>query len=68
MSSETIKLQVEPCNISFVNWIIEGYEHLGVVSTLDRHEGIIIIRSTGDMLPDLEEIVRNFDFPVRFLE
>ena len=68
MSSESIKIQVLPSNISFVNWIIEGYEHVGVVSTLDREKGLIIIRSTEDMLPELRKIIANFIFPVHVID
>ena len=67
MDKETVKLKVNPADISFVNWIIEGYEHIGVVSTLDRENGIIIIRSTKDMMEDLLQIVDNFTFPVTFI-
>lgn len=68
MSGESVKLQVQPCDIAFVNWIIEGYEHMGVVSTIDREKGIIVIRSTEDMLPELMKVVKNFSFPVTFLD
>lgn len=68
MNDESIKIKVEPSNISFVNWIIEGYEHVGVVSTLDRENGIIIIRSTKDMLPDLKKIICSFNFQVQFVD
>ena len=68
MSSESIKIQVLPSNISFVNWIIEGYEHIGVVSTLDREKGLVIIRSTEDMLPELRKIIESFIFPVHVID
>ena len=68
MNRETVKLKVATPDISFVNWIIEGYEHIGVVSTIDRENGIIIIRSTKDMMEDLLKIIDNFTFPVAFID
>ncbi len=63
-----IKVQLEPCNIAYLNWIIEGYEHIGIVSTLDREKGIVLIQSTPDMLGDLKIILQNFDFPIMFVD
>lgn len=60
-------VQVEKKNISFVKWIIEGSEYLGVVTTLDEKENILFIRSTPDMLDDVKKMLINFDFPVKLI-
>ena len=36
-----IYAQVEPERIADVNWIMEGYEHLAMVSTVDGTSGLI---------------------------
>ena len=36
-----IYAQVEPEHIADVNWIMEGYEHLAMVSTVDGSTGLI---------------------------
>ena len=38
----TIYAKVAPERIADVNWIMEGYEHLALVSTIDHQEGIIL--------------------------
>ena len=68
MVDSCVKIRVEPCNISFVNWVIEGYEHLAVVSTLDRKEGLLVIRSTPDMFADVLAVLKNFNFSVEFVQ
>ena len=35
--------------IGFVGWIYEGYEHIGLVSTVDNVAGEIVIRTTEDL-------------------
>lgn len=68
---DTIKpicIQVEPRNVNFVNRIMEGYEYLGVVSTLDRKAGILMIRVTPDTAGDAREILANLPVEVQYIE
>jgi len=44
--------------------LIEAYDHIGIVSTLDQSRGLVVIRSTEDCLPDLEEILHHLPFPI----
>jgi hypothetical protein len=46
--------------------LIEAYDHLGIVSTLDQSEGLVVIRSTEDSLPELKEILAHLPFPIEF--
>ncbi len=64
---DCIKIKIQPHDIALLNWIMEGYEHLGVVSTLDRREGLLLIRSTPDFLSDVRKIVDTIGFPVEIL-
>lgn len=68
MNKETILLQIEPKYIHFLNRIMEGYEYLGVVTTLNRQEGIVKIRVTPDTRVDVEEILSHLAVPIRYLE
>ena len=43
-----IYAQVEPERIADVNWIMEGYEHLAMVSTVDGTSGLIKFYATPD--------------------
>lgn len=58
-----IYLQVSPADITFVCKIMEGYEYLGVVSTLDRAKGLLAIRSTPDTRDEVLAILR--DLPIQ---
>ncbi|NLT21405.1 MAG: DUF4911 domain-containing protein [Syntrophomonadaceae bacterium] len=48
--------------------IFEAYEYLGVVSTLNRSEGIVVIRGTVDTYTDIIEILPNLPFFVEICE
>lgn len=67
MSSD-IYGRVEPVNIDMLSKIIEAYEHLGIVSTLDRHQGLVVIRCTEDTREDMLGILESLPFPIRLLE
>ncbi len=63
-----IYIQVEPKYVNYVNRIMEGYEYLGVVSTLDRHEGILQIRATPDTADEVRDILAHIPIEIRYVE
>lgn len=63
-----IYLRINPEDINFVNKIMEGYEYLGMVSTLDRSEGLLIIRVTPDTYADARMILSRLPVKHEFLE
>lgn len=56
-----------PEKIDMLTKIIEAYDHLGIVSTLDRNLGLVIIRATEDTYQEIEEILLNLPFQVKIL-
>ncbi len=58
---------VSPDKIDILTKLIEAYDHLAVVSTLDRLRGLVIMRSTEDNYNDLQEILTNLPFPIEVL-
>ncbi len=55
---------VTPDKIDILTKLIEAYDHLAVVSTLDRSRGLVIMRATEDNYNELEEILANLPFPI----
>lgn len=66
--TDSIFILVAPRDINYVNRIMEGYEYLGMVSTLDRQEGLLIIRATADTRTQVLEILANLPIPVRLVQ
>lgn len=54
---ERIFLRLRPRDIDFLNKIMEGYDGLGIVSTVDREEGLVVIRVTPDTRNDVLGII-----------
>lgn len=63
-----IYARVEIKNIDLLTKFIEAYDHLGIVSTYNRSEGIVLIRCTKDTAPDMIAILKNMPFNVEILK
>ena len=63
-----IYAQVAPERIADVNWIMEGYEYLALVGTVDGSAGIVKFYVTPDTYDDVLTILENMPFHVEILE
>jgi putative protease len=61
---DRIYLLVDPSNIDCLNRILEGYEHLGVLSTLDRQRGLMVVLGTTDTYQDLLHVLDHLPFDI----
>ncbi|HBQ25114.1 MAG TPA: DUF4911 domain-containing protein [Syntrophomonas sp.] len=64
MKSE-IKARVNPEQIDMLTKIIEAYDNLGIVSTIEREQGLVIIRGTEDTYPELQKILNHLSFRIK---
>lgn len=65
--ADNIYLKVDPPNIDMISKIIEAYEHLGIVSTLDSRQGLLVVRCTVDTREDILQILATLPYPVELL-
>lgn len=56
---EKILVRIDPKYIHYIGSIMEGYEHLGVVSTVRGEKDLIVIRVTPDTYDDVLGIIKN---------
>lgn len=64
--SSSIRILTEPCNVNYVNRIMEGYEYLGVVTTVDRSAGLLMIRATPDTADEVRRILADLPVKIEF--
>jgi hypothetical protein len=64
--TEQILIRVNPCDVNYINRIMEGYEYLGVVTTIDRSQGLLLIRTTPDTRDEASQILRAISVPIAF--
>lgn len=61
-----IYIKINPQNIDILTKFIEAYDNLGIVSTIDRSSGLVVIRGTADTYPELMDILNHLPFEVKF--
>lgn len=67
--TEAVYIEIDPHDVNYVNRILEGYEYLGVLTTIDVSRAICCIHSTADTKAEVKEILRELpDVHVRFLD
>lgn len=64
---EEVIIRVEPRNITYISRIMEGYEYFGVVTTLNRSEGLLLIRSTIDTRKEVLAVLETLPIRVEFV-
>ncbi len=65
---DMIYIKVAPEHIADVNWIMEGYEYLALVGTVDGKAGLVKLYATPDTYEDVLKILGNMPFPVEIIE
>lgn len=68
MSDGSITIRLKPQYINYVNRIFEGYEYLGVVSTISKQEGIVVIRATPDTKNEVLDILAHLDLDFDYVD
>lgn len=63
-SEEKIWARVDTAKIDMLTRLVEAWDHLGVVSTIDRDQGLVLIRCTADTRAELLEILTHLPFSV----
>lgn len=67
--TDAVYIEIDPHDVNYVNRILEGYEYLGVLTTIDVSRAICCIHSTADTKAEVKEILRELpDVHVRFLD
>lgn len=67
MENDAVYIEISPHDVNYVNRILEGYEYLGVLTTLDARRAVCCIHSTADTRQDVMDILGSLGLPVRFL-
>lgn len=66
--TDAVYIMIDPHDVNFVNRILEGYEYLGVLTTIDPARAICCIHSTADTKEEVKEILSELkDISVKFL-
>lgn len=60
-------LQIEPSSVYFLRFILEGYDNMYMLSTLDQPKGLVRIIAAEGAQDDLMEILRSLDWKIKLV-
>ncbi len=52
-----IYLKIQPAKIVWLKYILEGYDGLGLLTTVNRHDGLVFITTHPSLLDDLYKLL-----------
>lgn len=62
-----VYIEIAPSDVNYINRIIEGYEYLGILTTLDSKRATCCINATADMREEVIDILTHLDVAVKIL-
>ena len=66
--NEEILIRTDVKNINYINQIMEGYEYLGVVSTVKDAVGVLRIRTTPDTYGEVRTVLDNLPITIEYID
>ena len=67
LEDTAVYIEIDPSDVNYINRIIEGYEYLGILTTLDPKRATYRINSTADTRDMVIDILTHLDAKVTIL-
>ncbi|MHB8125120.1 MAG: DUF4911 domain-containing protein [Desulfitobacteriaceae bacterium] len=67
-ADKLVRAKVPRRDINMLVKLVEGLGHLGVVTTIDKLEGEVLIQTTKDCWPDLEIALQHMPIGIEILD
>ena len=67
LEDTAVYIEIDPSDVNYINRIIEGYEYLGILTTLDPKRATCRINSTADTSDMVIDILTHLDAKVTIL-
>ena len=62
-----VHARLDRVDMQMLDKLVEGFDHLGVVTTTNKALGEVMIQSTKDCWPDLKKAIENMPFEIEFM-
>lgn len=67
MNEDEVYFQVDPHKMTYITRILEGYEYLGVITTVDAAKGIARVRSVADTKEVVKTVLLSLPLSVKLI-
>jgi len=61
-----VKARLDRVDMQMLDKLVEGLDHLGIVTTTNKALGEVMIQTTKDCWPDLKKAIENMPFEIEF--
>lgn len=68
MTVVPIYLEICPSDIAYIKFILESYEEVGIIRTIDRKKAIIVLLAVSDFIEVARAIVKSLQQEVTLIE
>jgi hypothetical protein len=68
MSLVPIYLEICPPDIAYVKFVLESYEEVGIIRTLDRKKALIVLLAVADFLEIARMIIKSLQQEITLTE
>lgn len=68
MSLVPIYLEICPKDIAYIKFILESYEEVGIIRTIDRKKAIVVLLAVSDFIEVARAIVKSLQQEVTLIE
>jgi glutaredoxin-related protein len=65
--NDEILIKIDMKDVNYINRVMEGYEYLGVVTTVKEVQNVLRIRTTPDTYSEVQEILANLPIPFEYV-
>ena len=63
-----LRIRIDPEQIYFLKFILEAYDNLAIISTVDRHEGIMELKYPPELEEDVKGVLQSMTQRLKFEE
>ena len=68
MTLVPIYLEICPSDIAYIKFILESYEEVGIIRTIDRKKAIIVLLAVSDFIEVARAIVKSLQQEITLIE
>ncbi len=68
MSLVPFYLEICPKDIAYIKFILESYEEVGIIRTIDRKKAIVVLLAVSDFIEVARAIVKSLQQEVTLIE
>jgi hypothetical protein len=68
MNLVPIYLEICPPDIAYIKFVLESYEEVGIIRTIDRKQAVIVLLAVADFLEVARAIIKSLQQAITLIE